>query len=77
MEINGELENGLHILRATRKWSQQEVADRLGVSRQTIASIEANRYNPSLILAFKISRLFEVDINEVFQYTEFSGEDED
>jgi len=76
MEITGELENKLYILRATRKWSQQEVADRLGVSRQTIASIEANRYNPSLILAFKISRLFGVDINDVFQYMEFSEEDE-
>ncbi|MCC3374479.1 helix-turn-helix transcriptional regulator [Cohnella sp. REN36] len=76
MEINGELENKLHILRATRKWSQQEVADRLGVSRQTIASIEVNRYNPSLILAFKISRLFGVDVNEVFQYTEITEEDE-
>jgi len=76
MEITGELENKLYILRATQKWSQQEVADRLGVSRQTIASIEANRYNPSLILAFKISRLFGVDINDVFQYMEFSEEDE-
>jgi len=76
VEVNGELENKLHILRATRKWSQQEVADRLGVSRQTIASIEANRYNPSLILAFKISLLFGVEINEVFQFTEFSEEEE-
>ncbi|MCU6709986.1 helix-turn-helix transcriptional regulator [Paenibacillus sp. J5C_2022] len=70
MEINGELSNSLYVLRATKKWSQQEVADRLNVSRQTIASIEANRYNPSLILAFKIARLFEVDINQVFQYEE-------
>nr|WP_206529906.1 helix-turn-helix transcriptional regulator [Brevibacillus sp. SYP-B805] len=55
-------------LRASRRWTQQELADRLGVSRQTIISIEANRYNPSLILAFEIARLFEVDINQVFQY---------
>lgn len=76
MEINGDLRNTLHILRATRKWSQQEVADRLKVSRQTIASIEANRYNPSLILAFKIAQLFQADINEVFQYDEIVKESE-
>ncbi len=70
METNGELTNSLYVLRATKKWSQQEVADRLGVSRQTIASIEANKYNPSLILGFKIAQLFGVDINDVFQYTE-------
>lgn len=70
METNGELTNSLYVLRATRKWSQQEVADRLGVSRQTIASIEANKYNPSLILGFKIAQLFGVNINDVFQYTE-------
>jgi putative transcriptional regulator len=64
----GTLKNKLPVLRAARRWTQQEVADRLGISRQTIVSIEANRYNPSLILAFEIAKLFEVDINEVFQY---------
>ena len=68
MNRNGYLRNNIHVLRAARRWTQQELADRLGVSRQTIISIEANRYNPSLILAFEIARLFEVDINEVFQY---------
>ncbi|MFD0675977.1 MULTISPECIES: helix-turn-helix transcriptional regulator [unclassified Paenibacillus] len=71
MEINGELQNNVYLLRTAKRWSQQEVADRLGVSRQTIASIEANKYNPSLILAFKIAKLFEVEIMEVFQYEEY------
>jgi len=71
---HGVLRNNLPVLRAARRWTQQELADQLGVSRQTIISIEANRYNPSLILAFEIARLFEVDINEVFQYV---AEEED
>ncbi|WP_166240926.1 helix-turn-helix transcriptional regulator [Paenibacillus turpanensis] len=75
MEINGELQNNVYLLRATRKWSQQEMADRLGVSRQTIASIEANKYNPSLILAFKIAKLFKVEITEVFQFEEYEKEE--
>ena len=68
MKRHGVLKNKLPVLRASRRWTQQELADRLGVSRQTIISIESNRYNPSLILAFEIARLFEVDISEVFQY---------
>lgn len=75
MEINGELQNNVYLLRASKKWSQQEVADRLGVSRQTIASIEANKYNPSLILGFKIAKLFDVEITEVFQYEENEEEE--
>ncbi|NRF93613.1 helix-turn-helix transcriptional regulator [Paenibacillus frigoriresistens] len=75
MEINGELQNNVYLLRTAKRWSQQEVADRLGVSRQTIASIEANKYNPSLILAFKIAKLFEVEITEVFQYEEYEEEE--
>ncbi|WP_127534675.1 helix-turn-helix transcriptional regulator [Paenibacillus kobensis] len=62
------LSNTIHVLRAERKWSQKELAERLGVSRQTIVSLEANRYNPSLILAFRIAEAFGKDINEVFQY---------
>ncbi|MFF2912045.1 helix-turn-helix transcriptional regulator [Paenibacillus sp. NPDC057934] len=76
MDINGELQNNVYLLRATQKWSQQELADRLGVSRQTIASIEANKYNPSLILAFKIAKLFDVEITEVFQFEEYEEESE-
>ncbi len=62
------LSNRITVLRAERGMSQKEVADRLGVSRQTIISLEKNKYNPSLKLAFELALLFEVDINEVFQY---------
>ncbi|WP_393965745.1 helix-turn-helix transcriptional regulator [Exiguobacterium sp. S22-S28] len=65
---NGVLVNNLFILRTERKISQKELAYQVGVSRQTIASIEANRYNPSLILAFEISAFFNKEIYEVFQY---------
>ncbi len=54
---------------------QEELADRLEVSRQTIGSLENGRYNPSIILAFKIARLFNVSIEDIFIYEE-SGEDE-
>lgn len=69
LKETGSINNRLSVLRAEKKWSQQEVASRLGVSRQTIVSLENNRYSPSLRLAFEISELFEKDINEVFQYT--------
>jgi len=68
MDKKGELINNLRVLRAEKKWSQQDLADKVGVSRQTISSVEANRYSPSLILAFKIAYSFERDIQEVFQF---------
>lgn len=70
MNRKGKLINRLAILRAERKWSQKQVADLLGISRQTVISIEANRYSPSLILAFQIAQLFSKDINDVFHYEE-------
>ncbi len=68
LKETGCIKNRLSVLRAEQKWSQQDVALKLGVSRQTIVSLENNRYSPSLRLAFEISALFERDINEVFQY---------
>ncbi|ALS23112.1 MULTISPECIES: helix-turn-helix transcriptional regulator [Paenibacillus] len=68
MQKNGRLYNKLNVLRAEKKWTQQDLAKKVGVSRQTIASIEANRYNPSLILAFEISFVFDKELQEVFQY---------
>lgn len=56
----------LRELRAARGWSQQELANRLSVSRQTINSIETGRYEPSLTLAFRIARLFQLRIEDVF-----------
>ncbi|WP_040979326.1 helix-turn-helix transcriptional regulator [Oceanobacillus jeddahense] len=70
MPLNNErkIQNRIVVLRAERGLSQREVADKLGVSRQTIISLEKNRYNPSLKLAFDIALLFGVDLHEVFQY---------
>lgn len=56
----------LRELRAERGWSQAELAERLGVSRQTVNSIETERYEPSLSLAFRIARLFGKTIEEMF-----------
>jgi putative transcriptional regulator len=60
------LKNRLRALRAERSWSQADLADRLGVSRQTVNAIETLRYDPSLPLAFSLARLFGVAIEEIF-----------
>ena len=60
------MKNRLRVLRAEYKWSQAELAERVGVSRQTINAIETEKYDPSLPLAFKIARLFGKAIEEVF-----------
>jgi putative transcriptional regulator len=60
------VKNSLKELRASRDWSQGELAERLGVSRQTINAIETGKYDPSLPLAFKIARLFSRRIEDVF-----------
>lgn len=67
-KASGQLKNRLSVLRAERKWSQQKVADLLGVSRQTIVSLEHNRYSPSLKLAFEIANLFDTTLHDVFEY---------
>ena len=58
--------NQLKVLRAMRDWNQQDLADRLGVSRQSVNAIETGKYDPSLPLAFKIAELFELKIEDVF-----------
>lgn len=60
------MENRLRVLRAERRWSQADLADRLGVSRQTVNAIETGKYDPSLPLAFSIAKLFELKIEDVF-----------
>ncbi len=60
------MRNRLRVLRAERDWSQTELAERLGVSRQTIHAIERDKYDPSLPLAFRIARLFGQPIEEIF-----------
>ena len=60
------MNNRLRVLRAEHRWSQAEVAERLGVSRQTVNAIETGKYDPSLPLAFAIAKLFEARIEDVF-----------
>lgn len=60
------MKNRLKVMRAIREWSQQDVADRLGVSRQSVNAIETGRYDPSLPLAFRIADLFEMPIEQIF-----------
>jgi putative transcriptional regulator len=60
------MKNRLKALRAERKWSQVDLAERLNVSRQTINAIENERYDPSLPLAFQIARAFEMPIESIF-----------
>ncbi len=61
------MKNRLRVLRAEREWSQQDLADRLGVSRQSVNAIETGRYDPSLPLAFRIADLFAMSIEDIFQ----------
>ncbi|AZV26637.1 MULTISPECIES: helix-turn-helix transcriptional regulator [Pseudomonas] len=63
------MKNRLKELRAERKWSQVDLAERLNVSRQTINAIENERYDPSLPLAFQIARAFEMPIESIFDDT--------
>ena len=66
------LKNNLEQLRAEKSISQIELADAMEVSRQTISSLENGRYNPSIVLAFKLAKYFDKAIEEIFIY----GEDE-
>ena len=66
------MKNRLEEIRKTRGITQEELAKALGVSRQTIGSLENGRYNPSIILAFKIARFFDLAIEDIFIYEEES-----
>ena len=61
-----QLKNRLKVLRAERDWSQAELAGRLDVSRQAVNAIETGKHDPSLPLAFRIARLFDMRIEEIF-----------
>ena len=61
------MKNRLRLLRAERDWSQADLADRLEVSRQTVNALETGKYDPSLPLAFKIAKLFNLPIEEIFR----------
>jgi putative transcriptional regulator len=60
------VKNRLKVLRAERNWTQADLADALDVSRQTVNAIEKGKYDPSLPLAFRIARLFNLTIEDVF-----------
>ena len=60
------MKNNLRELRAGKNWSQSDLAEELGVSRQTINAIETEKYDPSLPLAFKVARLFKRPIEQIF-----------
>jgi len=61
------MNNRLRVLRAERNWSQADLAHKLEVSRQSVNAIETGKYDPSLPLAFKLARLFELPIEGIFQ----------
>ena len=71
------LSNRIVVCRAEKGLTQQELADQVGVSRQTIAAMEKNKYNPSLILAFKIANVFEKSITDLFDYEEEEEEEKE
>ena len=60
------MKNRLRVLRAEANWTQADLAERLGVSRQAVNALETGKYDPSLPLAFKIARLFDLRIEEIF-----------
>lgn len=64
------MKNRLAELRAQRGWTQQELADQVEVSRQTIISLENGRYNPSILLAFRLAKLLSEPIENIFIYEE-------
>jgi len=64
------MKNRLEEMRNQVGWTQQELADQAEVSRQTIISLENGRYNPSILLAFRLARIFNVKIEDIFIYSE-------
>ncbi len=69
------IQNRLKILRAERDWTQLDLAEKVGISRQAVISIEKYKYTPSLELAFRIAEVFGVSINEVFALKEDESHD--
>ena len=65
-----QFDSKIHIYRATKRMTQQELADLVGVSRQTIMQLERNRYNPSMLLAYSIARVFDVTMEDLFDFKE-------
>jgi putative transcriptional regulator len=70
------LKNRLEEMRKNMGLTQEDLADRLEVSRQTIGSLENGRYNPSILLAYRIARIFHVNVEEIFIYEEDTENEE-
>ena len=64
-----QFESKIHVFRATKRMTQHELADLVNVSRQTIMQLERNRYNPSMMLAYSISKVFDVTIEDLFDFS--------
>jgi len=64
------VKNRIKVLRAERDWTQAELAERVGISRQAVISIEKYKYTPSLELAFKLAKVFDVEVTDVFRLEE-------
>ena len=69
------MQNHLEKMRAQKRLTQQDLADLVNVSRQTIISLEHGRYNPSIMLAFRLARVFGVSVEELFIYSEEDNHD--
>ncbi|MBY7144787.1 helix-turn-helix transcriptional regulator [Virgibacillus sp. NKC19-3] len=67
-EINLQISNRIRELRARFQWTQQDLASKVGVTRQTIAALEKGDYIPSLLLAMNICHAFQMTVEEVFQF---------
>ena len=67
-DFGDSIVNKVYEHRVLKRMSQKELADAVGVSKQTIFVMEKNNYSPSLVLAYRIANYFEVDINEIFSY---------
>jgi len=76
-EIEDYVVNKVYEHRVLRRLSQKELADAVGVSKQTIYVMEKNNYSPSLVLAFRIADFFNVDVNDIFTYVKGSEQNED
>ncbi|MCA5014546.1 MULTISPECIES: helix-turn-helix transcriptional regulator [unclassified Enterococcus] len=72
---NSSFESSIHVWRARKRMTQQELADKIGVARVTIVQLERNRYNPSLLLAHDIAEVFEVPIEQVFTFKKINEEE--
>jgi putative transcriptional regulator len=66
----GAMQNNIKVYRAMNDMTQQALAEKVGVTRQTIIAMEKDKYTPSLELAFKVSRVFQVTVEDIFLYEE-------